>query len=133
MAVALVKSAFEAGILIFREKAGGGIVGGIGTATGTVAKASGTLAVPVTARVVTMTSGGVEALTLADGYPGQILTLTFVSDGGDATLTPTTKTGFSTVVFADVGDYVTLEFVDTTVGWVIRGSGGFSTHHATAA
>lgn len=109
------------------------IVGGIVAVSGATTKAGAVLAVPITHRVVTMTTGGAEALTLADGAPGQVLTLIFGTDGGDGTLTPTTKTGYSTITFADVGDYVTLEFLDATVGWVIRGSGGFSTHHATPA
>ena len=90
----------------------------------TVAKAGGTLAVPITHRYVAMTTGGVEALTLADGSPGQLLTLSLVVDGGDGTLTPTTKSGFATVVFADIGDTITLEFVNAAVGWILIGTLG---------
>ncbi len=46
-----------------------------------------------------------------------------VVDGGDATLTPTTKTGYSTIVFNDIGDGVTLVF-STTTGWIIVGNNG---------
>lgn len=93
-------------------------------ATSTAAKAGGTLAVPITARVITMTTGGAEALTLANGVPGQRICLTLVSDGGDGTLTPATKTGFSTIVFADVKDTADLEYVDDTVGWIVTGTAG---------
>lgn len=93
-------------------------------AGGKTTKAGGVLAVPVTHRSVAMTTGGAEALTLADGLPGQRLHLALVSDGGDGTLTPTTKTGFATIVFADVKDNVDLEFIDGTTGWVILGSAG---------
>jgi len=91
---------------------------------GTVAVAGAALAIPVTHKIVAKTTGGAEALTLADGKPGQILVITLVADGGDGTLTPTTMTGFATVVFADVGDTVALQFVDSVVGWVILGTAG---------
>jgi|TARA_Y100000310_G_scaffold134899_2_gene133808 hypothetical protein len=94
--------------------------------TSSAASAADSLAMPITARVVTKTTGGdAEALTLADGTPGQKLTIVLVTDGGgDGTLTPTTVTGFATVVLADAGDSVTLEFVDSTVGWIITGASG---------
>lgn len=79
-------------------------------------------AIPVTHGLVLKTTGDeAEALTLADGVPGQVLTITLAVDGGGSgTLTPATKTGFSTIVFADAGDTATLEFVDATTGWVLR-------------
>lgn len=95
--------------------------------TSSTASAADSLAIPVTARVVTKTTGAdAEALTLADGtYAGQRLTIVLVTDGGgDGTLTPTTLTGFATIVFADAGDSATLEFVDSTVGWIITGASG---------
>lgn len=93
-------------------------------ATGSVAVAGGTLAIPVTHRVVLKTTGGAEALTLANGVPGQLITIVLAADGGDGTLTPATCTGFATIVFADVKDNATLEYVDDTVGWVIVGAAG---------
>jgi hypothetical protein len=86
--------------------------------------AGATLAIPVTKRVVLKTTGGAEALTLANGLPGQRLTITLVTDGGDGTLTPTTKTGFSTIVFADAKDTAELEYIDDTVGWIVSGTAG---------
>lgn len=96
--------------------------------SGNVAVAADELAIPVTNRHVSKTTGAdAEALTLADGAAGQLLTITLVTDGGgDGTLTPTTKTGFATIVFADAGDAATLQFVDSTVGWVIVGLAGVS-------
>jgi len=89
-----------------------------------VAVAGAVLAIPVTDRIVSKTTGGVEALTLVDGFVGQLLTITLVAHGGNGTLTPTTKTGFATVVFIAVGDTVTLQFVDSTVGWIVIGAAG---------
>lgn len=96
--------------------------------TGSTTVAADILAIPVTHAVVVKTTGADgEALTLADGTPGQLLTITLGTDGGgDGTLTPTTKTGYATIVFADAGDTATLKFVDSTVGWVIVGLAGVS-------
>jgi hypothetical protein len=93
---------------------------------GTTAVAADVLAIPVTHSVVTKTTGAdAEALTLANGSTGQMLTITLVVDGGgDATLSPTTTTGFTDIVFADAGDTATLQFVDSTVGWVVVGAAG---------
>lgn len=93
---------------------------------GSVAVAADVLPIPVTHRQVQKTTGADgEALTLANGTPGQRLTVTLAVDGGgDGTLTPATKTGFTSVVFADAGDNATFEYIDDTVGWVIVGTAG---------
>jgi len=89
-------------------------------------KAADVLPVPLTGRVCVMTTGDdAEALTLADGEPGQRLTLVLGTDGGgNGTLTPATKTGFATIVFADAGDMAELEYVDDHVGWILCGAAG---------
>jgi hypothetical protein len=88
--------------------------------------AADVLAIPVTHQYVAKTSGAdAEACTLADGTPGQFLTVELATDGGgDATMTPATSTGFVAVVFADAGDVVTLRYVDDTVGWILIGAFG---------
>jgi hypothetical protein len=71
------------------------------------------------------TPGGSTTMTLANGTPGQVLTIDLATDGGgDGTLTPTTKSGFTSIVFADAGDNATLKYIDDTVGWVILGTAG---------
>lgn len=96
-----------------------------GRVVGTVAARSGAGAVPITAATVQITTAGTAAaLTLANGTAGQLLTLVMIVDGGgDATLTPTTKTGFSTIVFDAVGDTVTLQYF-TTYGWMVVSNSG---------
>lgn len=103
----------------------GGSIEGVGV-SGNVAVAADVLAIPVTHAHVSKTTGAdAEALTLANGTPGQILTITLVVDGGgDGTLTPATCTGFATIVFADAGDSAALRYVDDTVGWVLVGTAG---------
>lgn len=122
MPVANVKSRWSGGNLLFHKASDfAAIVHGIVAVSGATTKAGGTLAVPITHRFVTMTTGGVEALTLADGAPGQVITITLGTDGGDGTLTPARCTGFATIVFADAKDTATLLYVDDTVGWVLLG------------
>ena len=94
-----------------------------GRVIGTVATRSGAGAVPITAATVRLTTTAADALTLANGTNGQILSIVMVVDGGDGTLTPTTKTGFSTITFGDVGDSVTLQYF-TTLGWMILANNG---------
>jgi hypothetical protein len=94
-----------------------------GRVFGTVTTRSGAGAVPITAGTVRLTTTGADALTLANGANGQILSIVMVADGGDGTLTPTTKTGFATLTFADVGDAVTLQYF-TTLGWMIISNNG---------
>lgn len=120
MPVTNVKSSWESGNLQFKTNAGGYAAGIVGV-SGATTKAGGVLAVPITHRFVTMTTGGAEALTLANGAPGQLLTITLGTDGGDGTLTPATATGWATIVFADAKDTVSLLYVDDTVGWVMLG------------
>lgn len=94
--------------------------------SGSVDVAADVLAIPVTHKVVNKTTGAdSEALTLANGTPGQVLVIHLAVDGGGTgTLTPTTKTGFATIVFADAKDTAALLYVDDTTGWVILGTAG---------
>lgn len=128
MPVTKVRSQWSGGNLQFVSAADASVhLGGVVAVTGaTTTKAGGVLAVPITHRFVTMTTGGVEALTLANGVPNQELTITLGTDGGDGTLTPATCTGFATIVFADAKDTVTLRYVDDTVGWICIGAYGVS-------
>jgi hypothetical protein len=62
-----------------------------------------------------------QAYTLANGKQGQILTLNIYQIDGSGTmiLTPTTKTGFTTLTFDAVDDRATLLFLNTTDGWIL--------------
>ena len=86
---------------------------------GTVQSLSGAGAVNTTTLSTEVTSTGVaDALSLANGTAGQIKIIVHGVDGGSAVLTPTTKTGFSTITFTNVGESVTLQYF-TTRGWMI--------------
>ena len=79
---------------------------------------SGAGAVNVTDMLTSLTStGSAQALTLANGTAGQIKIISHVVDGGSAVLTPTTKIGFSTITFTNVGDSAMLIY--TAAGWDI--------------
>ena len=71
---------------------------------------SGAGACNVTTVATLFTStGAAQALTLADGTrAGQLKFVSHVVDGGSGVLTPTTKTGFSTVTLTAVNDWVCL-------------------------
>ena len=79
---------------------------------------SGAGALPITKSVIALTTGGAEALTLADGVEGQRLTIVMVSDGGAGTLTPANLGNGSTLTFDDDGDSVELIFLGTS-WWAI--------------
>jgi len=98
---------------------------GIDTIGGATAGGAGKLVMTLTNRFISKATDGVEALTLANGTAGQLLTIYLATDGGTGTLTPTICTGFSTIAFADAGDTATLQYVDDTTGWVIVGLAGF--------
>lgn len=95
---------------------------------GNTTSAADSLAIPITHAIVVKTTGAdAEALTLANGENGQLLTITLGTDGGgDGTLTPTTKTGFATIVFADAGDTATLFYVNDVTGWILTGCYGLT-------
>lgn len=96
-----------------------------------VAVAADALAIPITHRAVNKTTGGdAEALTLANGaFLGQRLSITLIVDGGgDGTLTPTTASNFTTIVFSEKGQTVDLEW--TTAGWRLVGTGWVTTKPA---
>ena len=71
----------------------------------------------------TIVTTGAQAFSLANGVNGQIKTISMVTDGGDATLTPATLAGGSTIVFNDVGDSVVLIY-NTTGGWGVLSNNG---------
>lgn len=106
-----------------------------GTFTGTTAVDADVLVIPVTHRHVVKAIGAdTEALTLADGTPGQMLTISVgTAGGGTATLTPATATGFATVAFAATLDSITLQYVDDTIGWVVVGKNDASAAPVVAA
>jgi len=85
------------------------------------ATTSPTAAVPITTPTTALTTtAAAQPLSLANGTVGQIKTIMHVatSGGGTAVLTPTTKTGYTTITFTNVGDTVTLQYF-TTYGWMI--------------
>ena len=110
------------------QKAGSGFLNGCYHPGGSTTSAADSLAIPLTSTVVAKTTGGdAEALTLANGTPGQMLHIYLAADGGgDGTLTPTTSSGWATIVFADAGDRAWLVYVDDTIGWKILSLSGIA-------
>lgn len=76
------------------------------------------------ATAFTSTATG-NALTLANGTVGQIKTIAYVAEAAGAdtgVLTPTTRIGYSTITFTNIGDSVTLQYF--TQGWAVIGVRG---------
>ena len=94
------------------------------SATSSVVVAAADLVIPVTKRLVTKSTGGAEALTLANGTAGQKLTVYITAAVGTGTLTPATSLNFGTCIFIAAGDTADFEYVDDTVGWIITGTAG---------
>ena len=80
-------------------------------------------AVGITTTLTTVASSAGIALTLADGTQGQIKVIVFITDGGDATLTPATMNDGTTLTFADAGDSAILMWIGAS-GWQVIGVGG---------
>lgn len=79
---------------------------------------SGPGAINVTSHLTSVTTTGPDAFTLADGTQvGQLKKVVLAADGGDGTITPTTTSGFTSVVLDDPADYVV--FLWTGTAWVI--------------
>lgn len=67
---------------------------------------------------VTTTSGNSLTITVPNGvYAGQRLLINFVTEGSAETITVTTTTG-SDYSLTAAGDYVSLEWVNATSGWI---------------
>lgn len=97
-----------------------------GAVIGNVQSLSGAGAVDVTSFATAFTSTATgNALTLANGTVGQIKTIAYVAEAAGAdtgVLTPTTRVGYSTITFTNVGDSVTLQYF--TQGWAVIGVRG---------
>lgn len=97
-----------------------------GAIIGNVQSLSGAGAVDVTSFATAFTSTATgNALTLANGTVGQIKTVAYVAEAAGADtgiLTPTTRVGYSTITFTNVGDSVTLQYF--TQGWAVIGVRG---------
>ena len=90
----------------------GAIIGGVNAAAG----GGSSVALSVTTLISEITTTGAQAFSLANGTAGQVKIITMVVDGGDATLTPATLSGGTTIVFNDAGDSVILVY-HNTLGW----------------
>lgn len=102
----------------------GNVTGNVtGDVTATNQALSGAGAVNLTDMLTSLTTTGAsQALTLANGTEGLIKFIVHTVDGGSAVLTPTTKIGFTTITFTNVGDSVSMIY--TATGWAVVGSKG---------
>jgi hypothetical protein len=83
---------------------------------------TGAGAIPLTDAVCLWTTNAANAGTIANGEPGQIISIVVVTDGGEGTLTPATSTGWATAVFTSDIDTLSLLYVDDAIGWIVLGT-----------
>lgn len=98
-----------------------------GPVFGTIQSLSGGGAVDITSLTTAYTSTATgNSLTLANGSTvGQIKTVVYVAEAAGADtgiLTPSSRVGYATITFNNVGDSVTLQYF--TQGWAIIGVRG---------
>ena len=84
---------------------------------GSVDTRTGPGAISVTTLTTEIVTTGTDALTLANGTLGQLKILVMKTDGGNATITPTTFANGTTLTMDAVLDSATLVY--TSTGWVI--------------
>lgn len=96
-----------------------GITVGTKIIDGVVDYAAGAGALPITHSVIALTTGGAEALTLADGVEGQRLIIKMVSDGGDGTVTPANLLDGATLTFDNTDN---AELIFLGAAWSLIGT-----------
>lgn len=83
-------------------------------------------AVNLTATATYFATTGAATATLAAGYNGQIKTIMMATDGGDMVITVTNAgwktSGTGTITFNDIGDAVTLQYINSK--WYCIGNNG---------
>jgi hypothetical protein len=97
----------------------------VGFADTVSTSAADSLAIPITASICHLTTGGdAEALTLAAGTQGQIMIIMMIVDGGGTGTIAASATVQHAIAFADAGDTVTLLFTNSK--WHVIGGQGCS-------
>jgi len=86
--------------------------------TQTLTDAAGAGVIDIVSAITHIVSTGTDALSLADGAEGQWKSIVMKTDGGAATLTPTSPGNFSTLTFDDVGDSALLIFTNGKWIWM---------------
>lgn len=90
---------------------------------GTSTVVTGTIAIPLGYSVVKIVCA-TSSKTLANGFSGQILTMVAIDQTGTVTITPATATGWASASMDAVGEVLTVQYVDDTLGWIIVGISG---------
>ena len=87
---------------------------------------TGAGAITLITQITYINTTGANALTLADGIQGQTKNIVMIGDLGDGTLNTITSSGFTSITFTDVGDTVSLMYLNGA--WHIM-----SSYHVTIA
>jgi hypothetical protein len=93
--------------------------------TGVSTMITGNTEVPLNFGIVKLPLTGTKSITIANGTPGQMITLLAVNGGSTTTtLTPATSYGWSSATFDAAGESLTLRYLDDTFGWLVDGAVG---------
>ena len=119
---------------------GNGYAGGVTTSVSDNTKSTNLTSVELAYGIIRLESPGSldntdnRYISLADGTPGQMLTIQLVGNTGGGVITitddyaadasPITQTGWDDIAFDVALDQVTLLYVDDTVGWFIVSQNG---------
>ena len=80
---------------------------------------TGAGAIDIITQITYINTTGANALTLADGIQGQTKNIVMTGDLGNGTLNTITSSGFTSITFTDVGDTVSLMYLNSS--WHIMG------------
>jgi len=92
---------------------------GFGYSATTVQTLTGAGAIDLTSGTTHLVTTGANSLTLANGTESLIKNIVMKTDGGDGTLIPTSRSGYSSITFTAVGQTVRLMW--TNSAWIIIG------------
>lgn len=74
-------------------------------------------------KLITVVSGS-ASIYLSNGIPGQLKIIILCSPNDHIILTPDICSGFINVLFNNIGDTVTLIYIDNIIGWVVQSNYG---------
>lgn len=99
-------------------------IGMFGMANGWVSQVSNVAALPTSYSVVAipLTNSVGAVYTLANGTAGQQVTFYALGKVGSdsAVITPAKSSGFTTATLSNNGASVTLEYINSTIGWIVE-------------
>lgn len=102
-----------------------------GTSVGTSTMVTGPTAIPLGYGLVRMVCS-TKTNTLANGIPGQIITLVAIDKTGTLTIQPTKSTGWESATMSSHGHSLTLLYIGDVRGWIVLGYAGTTINYTNS-